>query len=80
MRPDTNANTVVKSVMTQYAPGVAAGVKTASQRVVYTVSSDRGNGITVRQKEACFANPAPGKANCRERLVNMDQVQHARFS
>ena len=62
MRPDTNVNTVVKSVMTQYAPGVSSGVKTATQRVIYTVSSDRGNGITVRRKEDCLATPAPGKA------------------
>jgi hypothetical protein len=59
--------------MADYYPNIT-GVKNPSQRIVFNVDVTLKNGLTSRSIDQCDPNPEPGKANCREKLVNMDQV------
>lgn len=50
------------------------GTKKPVQRVVFNVDVTLRNGLASRSVSDCSPNPLPGRANCREKLVNMDQV------
>ena len=62
-----------KTVNSQYAPGIVYTEGAAEVEVIFFPKTDPDrNGITLRAE--CTSHDNPLEVNCREKLVNMDQV------